>query len=792
VLISWKIGNNPIQDSLWTGNLSSCSHEVFSLPDSQLIQAGLYDTVTVWCTLPNGETDLETSADTIVNLKGMHGSYSIGATNSDFTSLSSAIERLNYSGICDTVVFEFEDGTYYDDVVIKGDFLGANIHPLVFTSKSRDSSKVILKNDITSEYFSFRAISNIFINHLSFVGSPVANNSTSINFFGDISIVSIKNCSFNGGLSNPRYFGIRNTYLSSGQRFKSAQIDNNMFNNVYYAVYISNSSLNTDIFISNNEIDSAYIGINLTNQSRCRISNNKLSNITNTGIYLSKAIGTLHIFNNIIECNGRGLYINDHSGPILNPSLIYNNYMFSNSSSGNGIYLRYASDIFIANNSLNYPNSQYQNALRVLYSTAVYNYNNIFANADGRCVSVDSTSLIYSDNNCYFTADSYDYPYDKYSFPYDLEQRKNEGYYDLLSIDNDPMFSSDSLPFLCNANLDGAAVSLPFVTHDLLGNLRDTANPDIGALEFDGFTPPTNLLDDNYYSCDSLEIIPQINNTLFNILWNDSTKANSLSLNESQLFHIQVIDTQCGSEFLDTANFIVYPNDRFSFPVIPSNCDSNTYVLDPSHKFSNITWMNGTTNNSVMLDSTKDVFFNYTDSFGCSKYSDTANFIIDYTPQIELGNDTTITTLDTLILDAGFGDNYIYNWSNFFTPQTIQIIAKNKGVGSHRYSVLVKSKYNCRIRDTINVTIEELTSQNSLLLSSVQVYPNPVSGDKIHILGLNNASIDLTNSIGKTVEVQQDKSDNQIILNTSELNSGMYYLRIFQESEVIVVPIAIL
>ena len=87
-------------------------------------------------------------------------------------------------------------------------------------------------------------------------------------------------------------------------------------------------------------------------------------------------------------------------------------------------------------------------------------------------------------------------------------------------------------------------------------------------------------------------------------------------------------------------------------------------------------------------------------------------------PSVMLGNDTTISSGSSLILDAGSGFDS-YNWSTGATTQTITVNSSND------YSVEV-SLNGCTASDTINVNVVLGIQSSSILIGSLNLYPNPV------------------------------------------------------------------
>jgi hypothetical protein len=79
---------------------------------------------------------------------------------------------------------------------------------------------------------------------------------------------------------------------------------------------------------------------------------------------------------------------------------------------------------------------------------------------------------------------------------------------------------------------------------------------------------------------------------------------------------------------------------------------------------------------------------------------------------INLGEATTITTNDTLKIDAGEGFSR-YKWNDGSTGKSITIDASNLKTGIYNYFVQVSDSNSCTNSDAIFITVELRTSIQS-------------------------------------------------------------------------------
>ena len=158
-------------------------------------------------------------------------------------------------------------------------------------------------------------------------------------------------------------------------------------------------------------------------------------------------------------------------------------------------------------------------------------------------------------------------------------------------------------------------------------------------------------------------------------------------------------------------------------------------------------------------------------------------------PVVDLGKDTTININDTIILDAGSG--YIkYIWSNGSEEQTITLFSLS--AGDNEYSVNVTSIDNCDDSDTIVIHVIIPNSLPILFNSfELEIFPNPISDFLFIKSNANIASeffVILIDNMGRTVferRIAELKSNEEITLNLTNLNNGLYILRIYNNEIVL-------
>ncbi len=144
---------------------------------------------------------------------------------------------------------------------------------------------------------------------------------------------------------------------------------------------------------------------------------------------------------------------------------------------------------------------------------------------------------------------------------------------------------------------------------------------------------------------------------------------------------------------------------------------------------------------------------------------------------INLGSDTTIKADQKLLLDAGNGYKS-YVWSTGETTQTI-LVDSNLGVGNHTIWVAVTNENGCNTSDTIQVTIQKLSSIAQLPEEEqFLLYPNPTSGKiNLEFENISHRNIAIYNASGEQVYNKKHHA-RKVELDLSNFSTGTYILKI--------------
>ncbi|MBX2960348.1 MAG: fibronectin type III domain-containing protein [Flavobacteriales bacterium] len=145
---------------------------------------------------------------------------------------------------------------------------------------------------------------------------------------------------------------------------------------------------------------------------------------------------------------------------------------------------------------------------------------------------------------------------------------------------------------------------------------------------------------------------------------------------------------------------------------------------------------------------------------------------------LELGNDTTLCSNQSLTLNAPAGGPYGYSWSTSESTSSITVDTASLG-GNGTYNITVSVidfSTMCIYNDAINVTFSICTGIKENSSIGFAVYPNPTNG-MLTIRADEKGTVEITNLQGKVVYKNTLNSTSQVI-NLSENAKGVYFVSI--------------
>ena len=133
-------------------------------------------------------------------------------------------------------------------------------------------------------------------------------------------------------------------------------------------------------------------------------------------------------------------------------------------------------------------------------------------------------------------------------------------------------------------------------------------------------------------------------------------------------------------------------------------CDGQLVVLDAGNSFSQFSWSNGDSTQSLSVSSASDYSVTVTDNFGCEN-QDTVYVSIQTLPTITVSDDTSLCSGETVILTASANTGSVI-WSTHDT--TLSISTQNSG----DYIAATIDSVGCTAQDTVTVIFTPLPPVN--------------------------------------------------------------------------------
>jgi parallel beta-helix repeat protein len=463
------------------------------------------------------------------NAPPLNGVYTIGDTTGgavyDFPSFSSAAKYLSIGGVSGQVTFNVASGVYNEQVFVDTIIGASPTNTVTFQAATGNAADVELTYESTTSADNYtlclEGAKYLRLKHLTLSATGVSYARV-IELRDSANYNLIDSCILNGLNNNYTSTNYAVIYKTSSTGHAEYNIiSNNQINNGSYGVYYYGSgttSLSSGILIENNNlVDPYYYGIRLYYLDAPVV--NKNSVVSNTaytsfyGIYAGYCDNALEITNNAVEHSqsGYGLYLYYCDGTALEPGLIANNMIsyYDGTSTLYGIYHYYSNYQNYYHNTVNVEGtSTSTRAMYVLTSSSYTDLtltNNILSNSGntGYAIYFNSTAMtnVASDYNLFYAANATGLGYYG-GAQADLTAWQTATTFDANSVEDNPVFANiymNLLTPLSNA-VDNLGTPIAGITTDIYDNPRSATTPDIGAVEFTGFSDDialTNVSIDN-------------------------------------------------------------------------------------------------------------------------------------------------------------------------------------------------------------------------------------------------------------------------------------------------------
>ncbi|MGX7666351.1 right-handed parallel beta-helix repeat-containing protein [Flavobacterium pedocola] len=507
----------------------------------------------------------------------LNGTYTIGPTNSNYPTVTSAIQDLVANGISGPVVFNIKDfSSAFPSTYSIPNITGTS---LTNTITFQSENPTVQSNPGGSFSIGSNA-NNIIINNLNMYtkGIVMANG---------VHHITVSNCVFSGG-STPSldYYNWNESNRISSSYIVVNGDQINIANNTFYgygtAVFKSNNSIyayTNDLSITGNTFRFTSITPIYVSRVRNLLVDNNI--YTSQDVYRALEAGSL-AGNNVISNNkifttsqsigtSFSIYMWGTAAEVANLTF-KNNFVSTKTSTAITSNFK---NINVYNNSFSSNDSYGLGLVTTAYTESLNVYNNVFNSTEFypnmRVYSGIDFNKFRCDNNAFSKeskAIQYFTQYTGEDFYYDVQQWKAFSNKDLNSKVVGDVYVSNTDFHTPNAfMLDGTGMVLAAVASDIDNQARNTVTPDIGADEFN--------MDVNTYL--DLEIVSIASPT--NIPCQDSGVV--LSIKNNSVLTVNSFEIECSvNKFRGNVtpyNVTILPNQTIQVSLNNCMINKNTF-----------------------------------------------------------------------------------------------------------------------------------------------------------------------------------------------------------------------
>ncbi len=264
--------------------------------------------------------------------------------------------------------------------------------------------------------------------------------------------------------------------------------------------------------------------------------------------------------------------------------------------------------------------------------------------------------------------------------------------------------------------------------------------------------------------------------------WNNGALSNINPISFSGTYSVVAVDSNfCPT--VDSINVIIATLPTFSLGADTSICTNNLVQLS-SPMINQWTWNNGSSDSLLAVNQSGLYSISFTN--GICTESDSIQLSIYQPAFVNIVDDTTLCTINSIVLDAGSGFSS-YQWQDGSTLQTY--LADTLNPSSVYYSVSVVDSNGCSASDDVVIDwiiCSEINDQ--VLFNKFILVPTLISaGESVTILSSKTKScnIEIVDILGK-IQFTQSIDVFPTNLTLPLLNRGLYLVRFSNSNNVII------
>lgn len=262
--VSYTINGGTAVSTTWSGTLAACDTVSVTIPTPFTVVNNVQYALKVFTSNPNSSLDPNRGNDTVSSTVAtpMTGTYTIGATASDYTTFNNAVAALQLRGVVGPVIFNVRTGVYNESVSLPNVAGTSSTNTVTFTSLANNKDSVRLAwSSATGNPFVLQFAGNFFkVNAITIQSTSTGTNNDGVNIGSSASFDTLSNCNVRMPVYNTSFIFTQYSINANNVSGTGMAYINNNITGSYYGVYYFGVSSNRhkNTYWKGNTFDSAY------------------------------------------------------------------------------------------------------------------------------------------------------------------------------------------------------------------------------------------------------------------------------------------------------------------------------------------------------------------------------------------------------------------------------------------------------------------------------------------------------------------------------------------------------
>ena len=257
---AYTINGGTPASSTWSGTLAACDTVSFNIGTSFTVVNNVQYALKAYTSNPNSSLDPNRGNDTTTSTVAtpMSGTYTIGATASDYTTFNNAVAALQLRGVAGPITFNVRTGVYTESVNLPTVTGMSATNTVTFTSLANNRDSVRMEwNSTAGNPFVLQFAGNFYTVNAMTIRSTVGITN-GVNIAGNASFDTLSNCHVRMPVYLSTFAFCQYSINANGVGGTGMAFVNNNVTGSYYGVYYFGNSANRPsyTYFKNNTFDS--------------------------------------------------------------------------------------------------------------------------------------------------------------------------------------------------------------------------------------------------------------------------------------------------------------------------------------------------------------------------------------------------------------------------------------------------------------------------------------------------------------------------------------------------------